>query len=139
MEVRNRIKELDLTDSVSEEYGQRYMTLYRRQGSRPSTRKRNTKGQNGCWRRPYKQLRKEEKQKAKEKRKTYPYECRMQSIARRDQKAFFSDQHKEREKNNRMGKTRDSFKKIRDTKGIFHAKMGTIKDRNSMDLTSRRY
>ena len=59
----------------------------------------------------------------------------MQRIARRDQKAFFSDQHKEREKNNRMGKTRDSFKKIRDTKGIFHAKMGTIKDRNSMDLT----
>ena len=63
----------------------------------------------------------------------------MQSIARRDQKAFFSDQCKEIEENNRMGKTRDSFKKIRDTKGIFHAKMVTITDRNSMDLTSRRY
>ena len=63
----------------------------------------------------------------------------LQRIARRDKKAFLSDQCKEREKNNRMGKTRDSFKKIRDTKGIFHAKMGTIKDRNSMDLTSRRY
>ena len=62
-----------------------------------------------------------------------------QRIARRNQKAFLSNQRKEREKNNRMGKTRDSFKKIRDTKGIFHAKMGTIKDRNSMDLTSRRY
>ena len=58
-----------------------------------------------------------------------------QRIARRDKKAFLSDQCKEIEKNNRMGKTRDIFKKIRDTKGIFHAKMGTIKDRNSIDLT----
>ena len=58
-----------------------------------------------------------------------------QRIARRDKKAFFSDQCKEIEENNRMGKTRDLFKKIRDTKGIFHAKMGSIKDRNGMDLT----
>ena len=58
-----------------------------------------------------------------------------QRIARRDKKAFFSDQCKEIEGNNRMGKTRDLFKKIRHTKGIFLAKMGTIKDRNSMDLT----
>jgi len=58
-----------------------------------------------------------------------------QRIARRDKKAFLSDQCKEIEENNRMGKTRDLFKKIRDTKGIFHAKMGTIKDRNGMDLT----
>ena len=57
-----------------------------------------------------------------------------QRIARRN-KAFLSDQCKEIEKNNRMGKTRDLFKKIRDTKGTFHAKMGTIKDRNGMDLT----
>ena len=58
-----------------------------------------------------------------------------QRIARRDTKAFFSDQCKEIEENNRMGKTRDLFKKIRDTKGIFQAKMGSIKDRNGMDLT----
>jgi len=58
-----------------------------------------------------------------------------QRIARRDKKAFLSDQRKEIEENNRMGKTRDLFKKIRDTKGTFHAKMGTIKDRNGMDLT----
>ena len=58
-----------------------------------------------------------------------------QRIARRDKKAFLSDQCKEREENNRMGKTRDLFKKIRDTKGTFHAKTGTIKDRNGMDLT----
>ena len=57
-----------------------------------------------------------------------------QRIARRDKKAFLSDQCKEREENNRMGKTKDLFKKIRDTKGTFHAKMGTIKDRNGMDL-----
>ena len=58
-----------------------------------------------------------------------------QRIARRDKKAFLSDQCKEIEENNRMGKTRDLFKKMRDTKGRFHAKMGTIKDRNGMDLT----
>ena len=58
-----------------------------------------------------------------------------QRIARRDKKALLSDQCKEIEGNNRMGKTRDLFKKIRDTKGTFHAKMGTIKDRNDMDLT----
>ena len=58
-----------------------------------------------------------------------------QRIGRRDKKAFLSDQCKEIEENNKMGKTRDLFKKIRDTKGRFHANMGTIKDRNGMDLT----
>ena len=58
-----------------------------------------------------------------------------QRIARRDKKAFLSDQCKEREENNRTGKTRDLFKKIRDTKGTIHAKMGSIKDRNGMGLT----
>ena len=58
-----------------------------------------------------------------------------QKIARRDKKAFFSDQCKEIEENNRMGKTRDLFRKIRDTKGTFHAKMSTVKDRSGKDLT----
>ena len=58
-----------------------------------------------------------------------------QRVARRDKKVFLSDQCKEIEENNRMGKTRDLFQKIRDTRGTFHAKMGTIKDRNGMDLT----
>ena len=72
--------------------------------------------------------------KAKERYKHLSAE--FQRIARRDdKKAFLSDQCKEIEENNRMGKTRDLFKKIRDTKGTFHAKMGTIKDRNGMDLT----
>ena len=59
----------------------------------------------------------------------------LQRIARRDKRAFLSDQCKEKEENNKLGKTKDLFKKIRDTKGTFHAKMGTIKDRNGMDQT----
>ena len=62
-----------------------------------------------------------------------------QRIAKREKKAFLSDQSKEIEENNRMGNTRDLLKKIRDTKGIFHAKMGSIKDRNCMDLTEAEY
>ena len=74
-----------------------------------------------------------EKQRRKGKNKHLNAE--FQRIARRDKKAFFSNQWKEIEENNRMGKTRDLFKKIRDTKGTFHAKKGSIKDRNGMDLT----
>ena len=72
----------------------------------------------------------------KGERETYTQvSAEFQRLARRSKKAFLSDQCKEIEENNRMGKNRDLFKKIRDTKGLFHAKMGTIKDRNSMDLT----
>ena len=74
--------------------------------------------------------------KGKGEKETYTHlNAEFQKIARRDKKAFLSDQCKEIEENNRMGKTRDLFMKMRDTKGIFHAKMGTIKDRNDMDLT----
>ena len=74
--------------------------------------------------------------KGKQEKERYTQlNAEFQRIARRDKKAFLSDQCKEIEENNRMGKTRDLFKKIRDTKGIFHAKMGSIKDRNGMDLT----
>ena len=78
--------------------------------------------------------RREVKSKGEKERYTH-LNAEFQRIARRDKKAFLSDQCKEIEENNRMGKTRDHFKKIRDTKGTFHAKMGTIKDRNGMDLT----
>ena len=78
--------------------------------------------------------RREAKGKGEKERYT-PLNAEFQRIARRDKKAFLSDQCKEIEENNRMGKTRDLFKKIRDTKGIFRAKMGTIKDRHGMDLT----
>ena len=79
-----------------------------------------------------------EKKRSKSKREKERYKhlnAEFQSIARRDKKAFLSDQCKEIEENNKMGKTRDLFKKIRDTKGTFHAMMGSIKDRNGMDLT----
>ena len=74
--------------------------------------------------------------KSKGEKERYKHlNAEFQRIARRDKKTFLSDQCKEIEESNRMGKSRDLFKKIRDTKGIFHAKMGTIKDRNGMDLT----
>ena len=72
------------------------------------------------------------------KGKIYQADAKFQRIARRDKKTFLSAQYKEIEEYNRMGKTRDLLKKIRDTKGTFHAKMGTIKDRNSKDLTEAR-
>ena len=78
--------------------------------------------------------RREVKSKGEKERYTH-LNIEFQRIARRDKKACLSDQCKEIEENNRMGKTRDLFKKIRDTKGIFHAKMGSIKDRNGRDLT----
>ena len=77
--------------------------------------------------------RKDAKRKGEKERYTH-LNAEFQRIARRDKKAFLSDQCKEIEENNRMGKTRGLFKKIRDTKGTFHAKMGSIKDRNGMDL-----
>ena len=79
-------------------------------------------------------IRREVKGKEEKERDTH-LNAEVQRITRRDKKAFLSDQCKEIEENNRMGKTRDLFKKIRDTKGRFHAKMGTMKDRNGMDLT----
>ena len=81
--------------------------------------------------------RREAKGKGEKERYTH-LNAEFQRRARRDKKAFLSDQCKEIEENNRMGKTRDLFKKIRDTKGTFHAKMSTIKDRNGMDLKKQK-
>ena len=117
-------------------YGQRFMTLYRRQGARPSPRKRNAKKAKWLSEEALQIAvkRREVKGKGEKQRRTH-LNAEFQRTARRDKKAFFSDQCKEIEENNRMGKTRDLFKKIRDTKGTFHAKMGSVKDRNGMDLT----
>ena len=82
--------------------------------------------------------RREGKNKGEKERYTH-LNVEFQRIARKEKKAFLSDQCKEIEENNRMGKTRDLFKKIRDTKGTFHAKMGTIKGRNGVDLTEAEY
>ena len=116
-------------------YGRRFMTLYRRQGARPSPRKTNAKKQKAV--EEALQIvakRREAKSKGEKERYTH-LNSEFQRIARRDKKAFLSDQCKVIEEKNRMGKTRDLFKKIRDAKGTFHAKMGSIKDRNGMDLT----
>ena len=111
------------------------MTLYRRQGSRPSPWKRNAKKQNGS-KEPLQIAVKRREAKSKGEKERYKHlNSEFQRTARRDKKAFLSDQCKEIEENNRMGKTRDLVKKIRDAKGSFHAKMGSIKDRNGMGLS----
>ena len=117
-------------------YGMRFVTLYRRQESRPSPWKRNAKKQKWLSGEALQIAVKRRDMKSKGEKERYSHlNVEFQRISRRDTKAFFSDQCKEIEENNRMGKTRDLFKKIRDTKGTFHAKMGLIKDRNGMDLT----
>ena len=116
-------------------YGWRSVTLYRRQRSRPSPRKRNAERQNGCLRRLTNSCEKKRTKSKGEKERYSHLNAEFQRIARREKKAFLSNQCKEIEENNRMGKTSNLFRKIRDTKGTFHAKMGTTKDRNGMDLT----
>ena len=104
-------------------YGLRFMTLYRRQGSRPSPWKRNAKKQNGCLEEALQIAVKRREAKSKGEKERYTdLNAEFQRIAWRDKKAFLSNQCKEIEENNRIGKTRDLFKKIRDTKGTFHAK-----------------
>ena len=103
-------------------YGRSFVTLYRRQRSRPSLWKRNAKKQNGCLGRPTNSCEKKTSKSKGEKERYKHLNAEFQRIARRDKKAFFNNQCKDIEENNRMGKTRDLFKKIRDTKGTFHAK-----------------
>ena len=107
------------------------MILYRRQESRPSPKKRNEKKQKWLSEEALQIAVKRREAKSKGEKERYTHlNAKFQRRARRDKNAFLSDQHKQIEENNRMGKTRDLFKKIRDTKGTFHAKMGSIKDRN---------
>ena len=117
-------------------YEKRFMTLYRRQGSRPSTWKRNAKKAKWLSAEALQIAVKRREEKNKGEKERYKHlNAEFQRIARRDKNAFFSDQCKETEEKNRMGKTRGLLKKIRDTRGTFHAKMGSIKDRNCMNLT----
>ena len=117
-------------------YVWRLITLYRRQESRPSPRKRNAKRAKWLSGEALQIAMKRRAAKSKGENKRYKHlNAEFQRIARRGKKAFLRDQCKEIEENNRMGKTRDLFKKIRDTKETYHAKMGSIKDRNGMDLT----
>ena len=117
-------------------YGWRFMTLYRRQGSRPSPWKRNAKKEKWLSEESLQIALKRREVKSKGEKERYTHlNAEFQRIIRREKKAFLSDQCKEIEENNRMGKTRDLYKKVRDTKGTFHAKMGSIKDRNGINLT----
>ena len=93
------------------------------------------KGKMAVWGRLINSCEKKRSEKPRRKERYKHLNAEFQRIERRDKKAFLSDQCREIEANSRMGKTRDLFKKIRDTKGTFHAKMGLIKDRNGMDLT----
>ena len=135
MEVLNRFKGLDLIDRVPDELWNEVPDIVQETGIKTIPKKKICK--KAKWL-PEEALqiavkRREEKSKGEKERYTHlNAEC--QRIARREKKAF-SDQCKEIEENNRMGKTRDLFKKMRDTKRIFHAKMGTINDRNGVDLT----
>ena len=115
-------------------YGWRFMTLYRKQGSRPTPRKRNGKKAKWLSEEALQIAVKREAKGKREKERYTHFNAELQREARRDKKAFLSEQCKEIEENNRIGKTSNLFKKIRDTKGIFHAKMHIIKDRNGMDL-----
>ena len=117
-------------------YRWRFMTLYRRQESRPSPRERNAKKSKWLSEEALQIAVKRREMKSKGGKERYSHwNAESQRIARRDKKAFLSDQRKETEENNIMGKTRDLFKKIRDNRGTFHTKMGLIKDRNDRDLT----
>ena len=108
-------------------YGMKFVTLYRRQGSRPSPWKRNAKKAKWLSEETLQIAVKRRQVKRKGEKERYKHlNAEIQRIARRDKKAFLNNQCKEIEEINRMGKTRDLFKKIRDTKGIFYAKMGTI-------------
>ena len=133
--MTNRFKGLGLIDRVPEELLTEVRDIVQEKVVKTIPKKKKCK--KAKWL-PEEALEIAEKRKAKGKGEEEIYthlNAEFQRIARRDKKAFFSDQCKEIEENNRMGKTRDLVKKIRNTKGIFHAKMDTIKNRNCMDLT----
>ena len=136
MEVRTRFKGLDLIDRVPDELWNEVCDIVQETGIKtiPMEKKcKKAKWLSGEALQIAVQ-RREVKSKGEKERCKY-LNAEFQRMARRDKKAFFRDQCKEIEEKNRMGKTRDLFKKIRDTKGIFRAKLGLIKDRNGLDLT----
>ena len=136
MEVTNRFKELDLMDRVSEELWTEVRNSVQEAVIKTIPKKKKCKKAKWLSEEALQIAEKRREVKSKGEKERYTHlNAEFQKIASKDKKAFLSDQGKETEENNRMGKTRDLFKKIRDTKGIFHAKMGTIKDRNDMDLT----
>ena len=140
MEVRNRfIKGLDLIDRVPDELWTEVPDIVQETGIKtiPMEKKcKKAKWLSGEALKIAVKRREVERRRSKGEKERYKYlNAEFQRIARRDKKAFLSDQCQEIEENNKVGKTRDLFKKIRDTKGTYHAKMGSVKDRNGMYLT----
>ena len=136
VEVRNSFKGLDLIDRVPDELWTEVRDIVQERGYKTIPVEKKWKKAKWMSEEALQITVKRRDAKSKGEKERYKHlNAEFQRIARRDKKAFFSDQCKEIEENNRMGKTRDLFRKIRDTKGTFHANMGSIKDRNDMDLT----
>ena len=140
MEIINRFKGLDLIDSVPEQLWTEVHNTVQEAVIKTTPKKKKCKKTKWLSEEALQIAEKTKEVKGnREKERDTHLNAVFQRIARRAKKAFLSEQCKEIEENNRMGKTRDHFKKIRDTKGTFHAKMGTIKDRNGMDITEAKY
>ena len=136
VEVRSRFKGLDLIDRVPDELWTEVRDIVQETGIKTIPIEKKCKKAKWLSGEALQIAVKRREAKRKGEKERYKHlNAEFQRIARRDKKAFLSDQCKETEKTNRMGKTRDCFKKVRDTKGMFHANTGTIKARNSMDLT----
>ena len=136
VDVRKTSKELDLIDRVPEELWMEVHDTVQETGIKTIPKRKKCKKAKWLSEEALQIAVKRREVKSKGEKERYKHlNAEFQRIAGRDKKAFFSDPCKEIEENNRTGKTRDLFKKIRDPKGTFHAKMGTIKDRNGMDLT----
>ena len=136
MEVRNRFKGLDLKDKVPNELWTEVRDIVHETGVKTIPKKKKCKKAKWLSEEALQIAVKRREVKSKGEKERYTHvNAEFQRTARRDKKAFLGDQCKDIEENNRIGKTRDLFKKIRDTMGTFHAKMGSTKDRNGMDLT----
>ena len=136
VEVTNRFKGLDLIDRMPEELWMKVHDIVQETGIKTIPKEKKCKKEKWLSKEALQIAEKTREAKGKGEKERYTHlNAEFQRIARRDKKAFLSDQYKEIEENSRMEKTRDFFKKIRDTKGTFHAKLNTIKDRNGMDLT----
>ena len=138
VEVRNRFKGLDLTDRVPDELWMEVHDIIQETGIKTTLEKKKCKKAKWLFEEALQIAVKRKVKSSGEKERYKHLNAEFQRIARSDKKAFFSNQCKEIEEKNRMGKTRDLLKKIRDTKGTVHAKMGSVKDRNGMDLTKQK-
>ena len=139
VELINRYKGLDLIDRLPDELWMEVCDTVQKTGSKIILKKKKCKKAKWLSEEALQKAVKRRKRKNKGQKERYTHlNAEFQRIAKSDKKAFLSDQCKEIGENNRMGKARDLFKKIRDTKGTFHAKMGSIKDRNGMDITKQK-